>query len=79
MVGHEGPVSSLFFSPIKATLVSGSWDRTVRVWDVYDSTAPKESLEIGSDGMYAVYSRQVIKYSEETEKIAKKPKILVSS
>ena len=60
MVGHEGPVSSLFFSPIKATLVSGSWDRTVRVWDVYDSTAPKESLEIGSDGMYAVYSRKVI-------------------
>ena len=52
MVGHEGPVSSLFFSPTKATLVSGSWDKTVRMWDVYDSTAPKESLEIGSDGMY---------------------------
>lgn len=34
--GHEGPVSCLSFSPGEGgMLASGSWDRTVRTWDVY--------------------------------------------
>jgi len=47
--GHEGPVSCLSFSPAKAILVSGSWDKTVRLWDVYASTSPKDTISIGSD------------------------------
>lgn len=47
--GHEGPVSCLSFSPTKAILASGSWDKTVRFWDVYVQTSAKETIDIGSD------------------------------
>jgi len=33
--GHMGPVSSLAFNPAMGTLASGSWDGTVRLWDVF--------------------------------------------
>lgn len=33
LVGHVQTVSSLAFSPNSKTLASGSWDRTVRLWD----------------------------------------------
>nr|ADI46885.1 UTP1f [Volvox carteri f. nagariensis] len=35
--GHEGPITGLAFSPVTSLLASASWDRTVRMWDVYDS------------------------------------------
>ena len=47
--GHEGPVSSLSFSPDGNTLLSGSWDRTVRVWDIFSRTQTSESLQLQSD------------------------------
>ena len=50
LAGHEGPVSCLAFSPIKTILASGSWDDTVRLWDVYSQTSPKEVISIGSNG-----------------------------
>ena len=34
LAGHQGPVTSLAFSPESTVLVSGSWDKTVRMWDV---------------------------------------------
>ena len=33
--GHEGPVSSLHFNPLTSVLTSSSWDKTVRIWDVF--------------------------------------------
>jgi WD40 repeat protein len=38
----QAPISSLLFSPISAVMVSGSWDKAVRVWDIFEH---KESTE----------------------------------
>ncbi|KAI9599231.1 WD repeat protein [Syncephalis fuscata] len=35
LAGHEGPVSALAFSPVDNVLASGSWDHSVRTWDVF--------------------------------------------
>lgn len=42
--GHEGPVSSLSFSPTQPLLASCSWDKTVRTWDVFDGKGTTEAL-----------------------------------
>ncbi len=47
--GHEGPVSSLAFSPDAGTLVSGSWDKTVRVWSIFARTQTSEPLQLMAD------------------------------
>lgn len=47
--GHEGPVSSLAFSPDGAALVSGSWDHTVRIWSIFARTQTSEPLQLQSD------------------------------
>ena len=49
LAGHEGPVVSLCFSPNGASLVSGSWDRTVRAWSVFARAQTTESLQLQSD------------------------------
>jgi periodic tryptophan protein 2 len=47
--GHEGPVSSLAFGPFRPVLVSGSWDRTVKVWEVFEGNrAATETFDHGS-------------------------------
>lgn len=51
--GHEAPISSLAFSPSSSSganqLVSGSWDRTVRVWNVFGRSRAVEPLSLNSD------------------------------
>jgi len=47
--GHEGPVSSLAFSPDASTLVSGSWDKTVRIWNIFARTQTSEPLQLMAD------------------------------
>jgi eukaryotic-like serine/threonine-protein kinase len=32
--GHTGIVTSVAFTPDGRLLISGSWDRTVKVWDL---------------------------------------------
>lgn len=48
--GHEAPVSSLAFSPSGANqLASGSWDRTVRIWNVFGRSRAVEPISLESD------------------------------
>lgn len=45
LAGHKGPVSSIAFRPQRGTLASASWDRTVRLWDMYERKGSCEVLE----------------------------------
>ena len=48
--GHTAPVSCLEFTMGNA-LVSGSWDKSVRVWDVIEGKAGVESVELNSEAL----------------------------
>lgn len=47
--GHEGPVSTLAFAPNGSSLVSGSWDHTVRIWSIFERTQTSEPLTLQAD------------------------------
>ena len=49
LAGHEGPISTLAFSPDGVTLASGSWDRTIRLWSIFSRTPASEPLQLTSD------------------------------
>ncbi|KAI9889670.1 MAG: hypothetical protein M1814_005071 [Vezdaea aestivalis] len=60
--GHEGPVSSLAFSPTGGTLVSGSWDHTARMWSIFGRTQTSEPLQLQADVLCVAFhpdSKQV--------------------
>lgn len=44
LAAHEGPVVALAFSPTQPLLASGSWDKTVRTWDVFRSVLKASNL-----------------------------------
>jgi periodic tryptophan protein 2 len=48
LAGHEGPVACLRFAEGSGVLASGSWDGTLKLWDVYSSTC-SETMEHGCD------------------------------
>ncbi|QOU19940.1 U3 snoRNP protein [Brettanomyces bruxellensis] len=46
LAGHEGPVSCLSFGTEgKALLASSSWDKTIRIWDIFSRTQTSEPLD----------------------------------
>ncbi|KAL1860326.1 hypothetical protein VTK73DRAFT_7379 [Phialemonium thermophilum] len=49
LAGHEGPVSALSFAPNGELLVSGSWDRTARIWSIFSRTQTSEPLQLQAD------------------------------
>uniref|UniRef100_A0A663N554 PWP2 small subunit processome component n=1 Tax=Athene cunicularia TaxID=194338 RepID=A0A663N554_ATHCN len=55
LAGHEGPVSSLSFNPVKCVLASASWDKTVKLWDMLDSWRTKETLILNSDVLVVAF------------------------
>ena len=53
--GHEGPISSLAFKPDGISLASSSWDRTVRLWNIFDRSKNVERLEHSSEVLFIAY------------------------
>lgn len=53
--GHEGPVHGLVFSPANATLASSSWDKTVRLWDVFEGKGTVETFAHTHDVLTVVF------------------------
>ncbi|KAJ8755908.1 hypothetical protein K2173_024453 [Erythroxylum novogranatense] len=53
--GHEGPVHGLMFSPTTDVLASSSWDKTVRLWDVFKGKGAVESFPHTHDVLTVVY------------------------
>ncbi|POV94635.1 hypothetical protein PSHT_16092 [Puccinia striiformis] len=55
LTGHEGPISALAFSPLGDKLVSVSWDKTVRIWEMYGRKNGVEPLQLASDGLAVAF------------------------
>jgi periodic tryptophan protein 2 len=49
LAAHEGPVVALSFAPGASLLASGSWDKTVRTWDVFSGKGGVEELRHSHD------------------------------
>ncbi|KJE90934.1 WD repeat protein [Capsaspora owczarzaki ATCC 30864] len=49
LAGHTGPVSGIAYAHHRSLLASCSWDKTVKFWDVFETTAAKETLLHQSD------------------------------
>lgn len=49
LTGHEAPITSLSFSSSAGLLASGSWDKTIRLWDVFRTGTATETFLHGSD------------------------------
>lgn len=49
--GHQAPVASLDFSPTptSSTLVSGSWDQTIKIWNCLESSEDHQNVGTMSD------------------------------
>lgn len=56
LAGHKGPISALSFSPLDGVLASGSWDKTIKVWDIFARDRPHETFEHGSEVLTLSYS-----------------------
>eukprot|EP00359_Climacostomum_virens_P007002 CAMPEP_0204901432 /NCGR_PEP_ID=MMETSP1397-20131031/3081_1 /ASSEMBLY_ACC=CAM_ASM_000891 /TAXON_ID=49980 /ORGANISM="Climacostomum Climacostomum virens, Strain Stock W-24" /LENGTH=846 /DNA_ID=CAMNT_0052069795 /DNA_START=659 /DNA_END=3199 /DNA_ORIENTATION=+ len=48
LAGHTGPVSCISFTPLNMC-ISGSWDKTVRLWGLIDSKSGAEAFEHNSE------------------------------
>jgi len=53
--GHDGPISSLSFAPDGSSLVSGSWDKTARIWSIFTRTQTSEPLPQQADVLSVIH------------------------
>lgn len=47
--GHEGPISCLAFGTENSVLASSSWDKTIRIWNIFSRSQQVEPIEIEHD------------------------------
>ncbi len=47
--GHTGPIYQLKFSNVKNTLFSGSWDKTIRIHDIFSKNKNVDALDHNSE------------------------------
>ena len=52
--GHAGPISSLGFDPLGTYIWSSSWDKTIRIWNLFSATKPPRLLGHNSDVVCAL-------------------------
>ena len=50
LIGHSLNVSTMHYSPKRRRLISGSWDRTARVWAAAQQENPDAGLEQKAEG-----------------------------
>nr|XP_023014507.1 periodic tryptophan protein 2 homolog [Leptinotarsa decemlineata] len=57
LAGHEGPVSGLAFSPsvTSTTMVSVSWDKTLKIWDAIEKGSAHETIILTADGINVTF------------------------
>lgn len=54
--GHEGPVSSLAFSPSgTGLLASTSWDKSVKLWECFKGKSAVDSMPLNADGLAVAF------------------------
>lgn len=52
LAGHEGPVTALAFDPAgSGLLASTSWDRSVRLWEVFKRSGATEAMQLNAEGL----------------------------
>lgn len=55
LTGHTGPISTLTFSQGNDIyLISGSWDKTVKIWSIFSKNSPAETITESSDAITSV-------------------------
>jgi periodic tryptophan protein 2 len=76
--GHEGPIACLDFSPSGSVLASGSWDGTLKMWDVYKNECI-DTFEHGCDVLGVAFrpDGQEVCTSATNGKLGKKPYLLL--
>lgn len=48
LAGHEGPITALAFAP-GGSLVSGSWDHSIRTWEIFGRSQSSEPFQLQAD------------------------------
>ena len=49
LAGHEGPISCLAFGTENSVLASSSWDKTIRIWNIFSRSQQVEPIEVEHD------------------------------
>eukprot|EP00963_Diacronema_lutheri_P001437 scaffold86_cov338-Pavlova_lutheri.AAC.100 len=55
LAGHEGPLSGMQFSISNSLLASTSWDKTLRIWDVFEGKGRTEPMAHSHDVLALSY------------------------
>ncbi|KAN0015063.1 hypothetical protein ACTFIU_001385 [Dictyostelium citrinum] len=60
--GHQSPVCELAFDPINPFLASASWDKSCKIWNIFEDREIRESIQHTSDVLTCAYSQDGKKF-----------------